>query len=71
MKTTPVKAIRAKCLECSWGISNEVKLCPVTKCPLYPFREGHNPNIPKREMTEEQREAARKRLAELRGNSRL
>ncbi len=61
---TPMKAIRAKCLDCSCGSANEVKLCPVTKCPLYPFRDGHNPNIAKRELTEEQREALKSRLAQ-------
>lgn len=61
---TPMKAIRAKCLDCSCGSTNEVKLCPITRCPLYPFREGHNPNIARRELTEEQREAARVRLAQ-------
>ncbi len=65
---TPMKAIRAKCLDCSCGSANEVRLCPVTRCPLYPFRDGHNPNIAKRERTEEQREAARARLAQ---NTRL
>lgn len=41
---TPMKVIRAKCLDCSNGSSNEVKLCPVQRCPLWPFRSGHNPN---------------------------
>lgn len=65
-RISPLKAIRLKCLDCSCGSSNEVKLCPVEKCPLYPFREGHNPNIPKREYTEEQRAAVRDRLAKSR-----
>lgn len=62
-RISPLKAIRLKCLDCSCGSSNEVKLCPVTGCPLFPFREGHNPNIAKRELTEEQREAVKARLA--------
>ena len=41
---TPMKAIRAKCLDCCCGIAQEVKLCPITDCPLYPYRMGHNPN---------------------------
>ena len=40
---TPVKAIRKYCLGCSNGSSNEVKLCPITKCELYEYRLGHNP----------------------------
>lgn len=43
-RISPLKAIRLKCLDCSCGSSNEVKLCPVVKCPLYPFRFGKNPN---------------------------
>ena len=40
---TPLKAIRAKCLDCCCGSSNEVRLCPVSACPLYEYRDGHNP----------------------------
>ncbi len=61
---TPLKAIRAKCLDCCCGFANEVKLCTSEKCPLHPFRFGKNPFRVKREMTEEQREAARARLAQ-------
>lgn len=43
-RTSPVKAIRLKCLDCCCGSSHEVKLCSVTNCPLYPFRFGKNPN---------------------------
>ena len=42
-KRTPIKAIRAKCLECSCGSSKEVRLCRVTECPLYEYRFGHRP----------------------------
>ena len=41
---TPVKAIRAKCLDCSGGSAKEVKECPVIACALHPFRLGRNPN---------------------------
>ena len=41
---TPVRAIRAKCLDCCCGSAQEVKLCPITDCSLYPYRMGHNPN---------------------------
>ncbi|GJN64895.1 hypothetical protein JCM17207_15200 [Faecalibacterium gallinarum] len=59
---TPVKAIRAKCLDCCCGSAKEVRLCPVYGCPLYPFHMGHNPNI-RRMYTDEQREAIAERLA--------
>lgn len=42
-KITPMKAIRRKCLECSNGSSNEVRLCPCTECPLFEYRFGHRP----------------------------
>ena len=31
-------AIKAKCLDCMGWLSNEVKNCPITYCPLYPHR---------------------------------
>lgn len=40
MATNPVKAIREFCLACCGGSSNEVKLCPSTKCALYAFGLG-------------------------------
>lgn len=39
-----------------------MKLCTVAGCALYPFREGHNPYITKREYTDEQKEAIKTRL---------
>lgn len=68
METNPVKAIKAKCLDCCAYQPNEVKLCPVTDCPLYPFRFGKNPYRAKREYTEEQKEAMKERLAKARPN---
>lgn len=40
---TPIKAIRAKCLDCCCGQAIEVRLCPVTDCTLHPYRMGHRP----------------------------
>ncbi len=59
--TSPIKAIRAKCLECSCT-ANEVKMCPITDCALYPFRYGKNPYRTKRELTGEQKAALTERL---------
>ena len=42
-KLTPVKAIRAKCLDCCNGQSAEVRQCTCIKCPLYGYRMGHRP----------------------------
>jgi len=68
--TNPVKAIRAKCLDCCCGNSNEVKLCPAGDCPIHAFRFGKNPYRAKREMTEEQRAAAAERFRLAREKSR-
>jgi hypothetical protein len=40
---TPMKAIRAKYLDCCCGSFQEVRLCTVEKCPLYPYRFGKRP----------------------------
>ena len=61
-KISPLKAIRLKYLDCCCGSSNEVKLCTAENCPLYPFREGVNPNRKPREFTEEQKAALVSRL---------
>ena len=67
-ETNPVKAIRAYCLECECGSSEEVKRCHIEKCPLYPFRFGKNPFRTKREYTDEQRQVMASRRAEMRKN---
>lgn len=40
---SPVKAIRAKCLDCA-GSPKEVRLCSTESCPLYFYRFGKNPS---------------------------
>lgn len=60
---SPVKAIRAKCIDCCCGQENEVKLCPMEDCPLWAFRFGKNPYVKKREFTEEQLASMREALA--------
>ena len=39
---SPIKAIRAKCLECCGNQPSEVRKCTATDCPLWPFRFGKN-----------------------------
>lgn len=43
MAQTPIKAIRAKCMDCCCYQAKEVRLCPSVNCPLYPYRMGHRP----------------------------
>lgn len=41
--TTPMKAIRLKCLECCCGQSYEVRMCHIKDCALWSYRFGHRP----------------------------
>ena len=34
------RAIRMKCMDCAGEQYAEVENCPITKCPLYPYRFG-------------------------------
>lgn len=62
----PVKAIRAKCLDCCCGQNKEVALCSKSCCPLHPFRFGKNPFRAKREYTDEQKAAMAARMKAIR-----
>lgn len=42
-KAALLRAVRAKCLDCSCYQPSEVRLCPVTRCALWPFRFGRDP----------------------------
>lgn len=64
--TNPIKAIRAKCLDCCCGAPSEVSACTAETCPLHPFRFGKNPYRQRREMTEEEKRVLADRLKEAR-----
>ena len=59
---TPIKAIRAMCLDCVGHSAEEVKLCTDPLCPLYPYRFGKNP-ARKGQGSKESAKKARKSLA--------
>lgn len=40
---TPLKAIRANCLECCCGQRKEVRDCQIFDCALYAYRMGRRP----------------------------
>lgn len=40
IKGSRKKAIRLKCLDCCCGSAYEVRMCTVTRCPLWRFRLG-------------------------------
>lgn len=62
---SPLKAIRANCIECCGGSKNEVKLCTCTKCPLWAFRLGKSPYRKGRVLTDEQKQAASERFKKM------
>lgn len=41
--TSMVRAIRAKCMDCSSNSALEVRLCPIKQCPLWAYRFGTTP----------------------------
>ena len=49
---TPVRAIRAKCLDCSGDKWAEVKLCCVFDCPLWEWRLGRRPGTARKRLPE-------------------
>ena len=63
---TPLRAIRAKCIDCSTGSMKEVRECVMLDCPLYPYRLGKSPNRKPRILNDEEREALRQRMAKMR-----
>lgn len=44
---TPLRAMRAKCLDCSGGELKQVRECPIQTCALWPYRMGKRPETTK------------------------
>jgi len=66
--TSPIKAIRAKCLDCCCDQFVEVKLCVSTNCPLHPFRFGKNP-FTKRTVSEATLQALKEGREKMKGTN--
>jgi len=62
----PVKALRARCLDCCCGDASEVRKCVATDCPSWPFRMGTNPFRKKPVLSEGERQ---RRTALLQGTA--
>jgi hypothetical protein len=62
----PVKAIRAKCLDCCCVNAAEVRKCIAVDCPLWPFRTSLNPFRRRRALSSEQRRETTQRLTRAR-----
>ena len=43
-KSEILHAVREKCRDCSCYQPQEIKLCPIHRCALYPYRCGVDPN---------------------------
>jgi hypothetical protein len=43
MKTTPMRAIRGKCLDCCCEQVKAIRECRIETCALWPYRMGHRP----------------------------
>jgi hypothetical protein len=41
---TPLKVIRAKCLDCTNNQPSEIRRCIIDDCPLFNYRFGNNPS---------------------------
>lgn len=61
MHLTPIKAIRAKCLDCCCDHPREVRLCQCDVCPLWGYRMCVRPGHPRAQLANEdvQREKLR------------
>ena len=55
MTNTPLKAIKAKCIDCCGD--DHPRWCVCDDCPLYPFRLGKNTLLPKRTISDAHRES--------------
>lgn len=58
----PLKAIRSKCLDCAGHSPKAVDRCVFVNCPLYHFRNGKNPNVKPRRLTDQARKDIGARL---------
>ena len=62
----PLKALRARCLDCCCGVASEVRKCTAVGCPSWAFRMGTNPFREKRVLSPEQKQTMVERLARAR-----
>ena len=61
--TSPIRAVRLKCLDCTCNSPKEVEACPIKACPLWAFRFGKNPY--RKPVSEERRAAAAERMRKI------
>jgi hypothetical protein len=61
----PMKAIRAKCLDCCCGNAAEVRKCVATDCALWPFRLASNPFRKRSVLSEDEKQRRTAQLKRL------
>ena len=54
-KTSLLKTIHEKCMDCTCGQKKEVDQCHIRDCPLWLYRQGKDPNRVRRTLTEAQK----------------
>ena len=59
----PLKALRARCLDCCCHQPKEVRKCSAVSCSSWPFRMGANPFREKRVLSPEQKQEMVDRLS--------
>jgi len=64
-EASPLRAIRLKCMDCCCEQAKEVRQCQCTACAIWPFRMGRNP-FRTRELSDEQKDELRERMAKAR-----
>lgn len=69
-RRTPLRAIKATCLECMGGDRTEVEQCTAPDCPLYTYRLGKDREKAHKPRTEAQQKASLEAAKLLRGLSR-
>ena len=57
-RRSPLRAVKAKCLECMGGDRNEAEQCTAPDCPLYSYRLGKDRQKAYRPRTEAQQRAS-------------
>lgn len=60
---TPIRAIRAYCIECSGSSTKEVSLCQLLSCPLYLYRMGKRPTAGEKEARKQAIKAISKEVS--------
>jgi len=65
---TPLKALRARCLDCCCGDASEVRKCTATDCASWPFRLRTDPFRKKATLSDDEKRRRADRLRSVQQN---